>query len=317
LTTTSCKKCGLEEENSRVDFGAEWRSFSQKNGGASLGERSSIFRNKCITETGLLTSLSKADASLGRFKRTIDSYSKPKCYFKDIDSLCDALNLNVCCIRDRAAEISADMITNGLLRSTQHLTLHAASILYAARIQGGDFNRTFREIAMVTSRPQKEIARCFKFIENALMRNQSSSIVAVEHPIVSFARNYAVYLKMPRKWVLFTEAFARNVLPGTTNNFGNQKFFQKAWEGRSRASIAATVVYIVSRVPSFPVKIDVNTIALRTSVRVSTIMTCYRDMLPVIEKLFDGVLENVTVAEVMVSFKTDLLSLRSSEHLIT
>lgn len=315
--TTRCERCGLKKENLEVDFGAEWRSFSQKNHCQSTNERGTASKNMFLTEKSIITSLPKADALLGHFKRTVDAHLSPKCHFEDINTLCDTLNLNASCVRNRACDISADMITLGLQKSTRLITLHAASILYATRLQGGDFNRTFREVAMAASRPQKEIARCFKSIENALMINQNSSNKVVEHPIVSFAKNFSIYLKMKREWVVFTEALAKNVVPGAIDCNNNPSSFKKAWEGRSRASIAATVVYIVSRLPNYPDQIDLNTIAFRTSVRVSTIMTCYRDMLPVIDKIFDGVLENVTSkTEVLGTFKTDLLSLRSTEHLI-
>merc|ERR1712146_374077 len=153
-------------------------------------------------------------------------------------------------------------------------------------MEGGEFNRTFREITMATARPQKEIARCFKLIERMLAKTRiPTPTEATEHPIVAFAKNFAVYLDLPRRWVLFMEYLAKKVTPSSTVDDFSLIHVEKPWESRSRSSIAATVVYIVSRLPKFPMEIDLRKIAFRTGVRASTIMTCYRDMIPAINKL--------------------------------
>merc|ERR1712224_154868 len=92
------------------------------------------------------------------------------------------------------------------------------------------------------------------------------------HPTISFAKNYAVYLNLPGQWVSYAEYLAsKTVSLGT-----DLSYMGKSWEGRSRSSIAATILYILSRLPRFPVRLDVKKIAFRTGVRVSTIMRCYR-----------------------------------------
>merc|ERR1719313_811603 len=120
----------------------------------------------------------------------------------------------------------------GLQKSMRSYSAHAASVLYAARCEGGVYNRTFRETAMASKRPQREIAHCFKIIQDVMEKSQNNSKKISEHPIVSFAKNFGTYLKMPRDWLSLTQTFAQAVLPNRIDNM------EKAWEGRSRASIA-------------------------------------------------------------------------------
>jgi len=283
-------------------------SLKKKNNSHISSERACVYNKFNISETGFFTSLSTADASVNRFRPTLETNIKSRRFFKDIEFLCNGLNLTNQRVKNRACEISSEMAANGIQKSIRLLTIHAACVLYAARMEGGDSNRTFREIAMVAARPQKEIARCFKIIGKILTKTRhynsmgSNTFDDNRHPTISFAKNYAIYLNLPQQWVLFTEHLAsKTVSLGTGSG--------KSWEGRSRSSIAATVLYILSRLPKFPVRLDVKKIAFRTGVRVSTIMSCYRDMLPVINQLLDSApCEMVSEKEITNTFDCELIA---------
>eukprot|EP00746_Dinoflagellata_sp_MGD_P157411 gnl/MRDRNA2_/MRDRNA2_86207_c0_seq2.p1 gnl/MRDRNA2_/MRDRNA2_86207_c0~~gnl/MRDRNA2_/MRDRNA2_86207_c0_seq2.p1 ORF type:complete len:223 (+),score=0.92 gnl/MRDRNA2_/MRDRNA2_86207_c0_seq2:458-1126(+) len=214
------------------------------------------------------------------------------------------------------------MAANGMQKSIRLMTIHAAAVIYATRLKGGDSIRTFREVAAVTARPQKEIARCVKLIENVLLRTRNATKTESkpipsdnEHPIASYAKNFALYLGMPRNWVLFTEYFATKVVPSKADVSGHMPI-ETPWEGRSRSSIAATVIYIVSRLPKFPFKLDLKNITFRTGVRSSTIMTCYKDIIQVIDKLlYSAPSEFVSPDEIKETFEHELLSIRHNINL--
>lgn len=314
IGTTYCQVCGLEKVKLMVDYGIEWKTLAEKNNNFTSSEQTCIYKNIGVTETGYLTTLSIADASVNRSRQVTDIDTKFKRFSRDIEILCDELNLSAHSIRSQACTISNEMAANGMQKSTRLMTIHAAAVLYAARIEGGDSRRTFREVATAAARPQKEIARCVKFIENVLMKTRSSlSDEGTEHPIISYARNFALYLNLPRNWVLFTKHLATKVIPSRAVNDSGLTFIEKPWEGRSRSSIAATVVYIVSRLPKFPLKLDLKNISFRTGVRISTIMTCYRDMIPVIDKLLESAPpEFVSLDEITNTFQNELLSIGCS-----
>jgi len=282
---TVCKCCGLEVSKLAIDYSIEGRALVAKNHDYASSDQNQIKNNMGTTETGFLTTLSTADASVYRCRRTFDLNTKSR--FHSIENLCDKLNLSDHSIRNQACTISRELTANCMQKSIRLITIHAAAILYAARMKGGDSTRTFREVAMVAARPQKEIAKCVKLIESVLMKTRNfinNELQNIEHPIVSITKNFALYLNFPCNWVSFAEYLATKVLPSRADDC-HLTCIEKPWEGRSRSSIAATVIYIASRLPRFPLKLDLKNVAFRTGVRISTIMICYRDIIPVIDKL--------------------------------
>lgn len=306
-----CEDCGLEKQTSKTDYDMEWRNFSEKDGGCTHSPRAGLTSHVNMTTSGLITTLSRADAFIGRFiKRRIDPAGQSR-ERREIQALCDRLNLTVPRVIDRACNIVKEVMNTNLQKFSRLRMIHAAAVLYASRYEGGESSRTFRELAMATARPQKEIARCFKKIKEAISDAHKTTSEDIEHPIVSFAKNYAVYLNMPRRWIIFSALLAEKILPNRSgrNVFGDA---DRQWDGRSRASLAATIVYIVSRLPRCPSKVDIKTVALKSGVRVSTIMTCYRDMLPVVDKLFENAPEDiVSGTEIINTFLPELQSLKN------
>merc|ERR1711939_1238283 len=106
-------------------------------------------------------------------------------------------------------------------------------------------------MALVTKIPQKKISSCFKMLKDMLKKNlcEPSSYLSPtvkktqEHPVISFSRNYGEHLNLPEKWLRILVKVANKACPDVANDT-NEWHVDKKWDGRSRASIAATVVYI-------------------------------------------------------------------------
>jgi transcription initiation factor TFIIB len=297
-----CQDCGLEHHSCIIDYRTEWRTFSDKTRDRDRLARTGYPTNVLDNGGGLITSLSKADAQLGQVTYSNEKLNKR---LKEIEKLCDKLNLTLQRVRDHACEVFKRMTSIGLQKSMRLQVVQAASVLQAARCEGGDSNRTFKEMVLATALSQKEIFRCFKKVKEELKNSPGLSSEKVEHTIVSFSKNYARYLNLPQKWVDVITKVANKTRPDTEKNDDEVTIttMDKTWDGRSHSSIAATVVYIVTRLPRCPQKVSISTVSHCTGVRGSTIISCYRDMLPVIDKLLNVVpVEIATNEEISATF---------------
>jgi len=114
---------------------------------------------------------------------------------------------------------------------------------------------------------------------------------------------------MSLDWIHLIASVADRTCPDIKKEFDrkidNEKI-NKAWDGRSRSSISATIVYIVTRLSSCPKKIDIKTIMDYSGVKRNTIKACYRDMIPVIDYLLDKIPEKiVTKDEIFMTFRNN------------
>jgi len=292
-----CHDCGLEHCSNMIDYRAEWPTFSEKGTDREDRTRAGWPVNEIILGECLSTTLMKADASLNRLGRTCDPNQKLRKSFKDIEELCEKLNLTTTQVIHRACEVFKRVSTDGLHKVARLQTLQAASVLYAARIEGGHSNRTFKEVVLASSRSQKDIARCFNRVKEQLKSIPNLRLKETEHPVVSFSRNYAAYLNLPQDWTNAIKDVAHKAHPDVKEDMTSISSIEKAWDGRSRASIAATIVYIVTRLPRCPAKVDVKLISRRSGVRERTIIACFSDMLPVIDKLLAEVSVKIATQE--------------------
>merc|ERR1711988_1038893 len=119
--TSYCESCGLENNASMIDFNAEWRTFTENNKNHTSSERACIYNKFSTSETGFFTTISTADASINRFNPTSETNIKSRRFSKDIESLCNELNLNNQRIKNRACEISSEMTANWLQKSMRLL----------------------------------------------------------------------------------------------------------------------------------------------------------------------------------------------------
>jgi len=226
----------------------------------------------------LSTSLSKADALVGWSTKSVAVDRKLKAHLREVVDLCNKLNLNTQKIKNRATEIFIRMTNAGLQKSLRFRVIQAASVLYAARLEGGNSNRTIKEIGRVSAIAHKEIVRCIKQMKQQLTNMVYLSSQETEHPVVSFSKNYAKYLNLPHEWVCAIATVAAMVQPNINEEVKpNICSVEKKWDGRSRASIAATVVYIVTQLPCCPTKVDMKMISQCSGVRNVTITACYRN----------------------------------------
>jgi transcription initiation factor TFIIIB Brf1 subunit/transcription initiation factor TFIIB len=279
-----CLDCNLEHSSLMIDYQAEWLSFSDKNNHNDNPARAGGAINMVFSAGGLSTELPKADAQLGVLAKGVGVRRKMEKYFKEIEELTEKLNFSSRKIRECACEVFKKMLEFGLEKSKRLQTIAVASVLYAARCDGGNSYRTFKEMVLSTKIPKKEIFVCFKMIKKNLKNVPGLILEPKEHPIVSFSKNYASYLNLPKQWIKIIASVGNKAKPDSDEGVA---YINKSWDGRSETSIAATIVYIVTRLPSCPEKFDIEAVSRRTGVKKSTISSCYRDMLPVVHKLLD------------------------------
>merc|ERR1712151_181127 len=149
-----------------------------------------------------------------------------------------------------------------------------------ARFEGGVSNRTFKEVVLVAVVPKKEIAKCFKKIKMELKNVFKEEMESKEHSVTSFSKKYARYLNLPNKWVKIISDVANASISDVKCGNENEELIKKnmdiTWEGRSWTSIAATIVYIVTRLPKCPKRVDMKMISQCSDVKESTIAACYK-----------------------------------------
>jgi len=314
-STLFCKTCGFENINYRLDYSPEWRGPSKGVDNALHQARAGgPVKTTISSETNLSTSLCKADASVAIFTRISETEKNMCRAYGDIESICDRLCLTAVRVKERAYGILRKLAESNMHKIARLRTIQAASVLYATRLEGGNSNRTLKEFALATARPQKEIAKCYQKIDEKLKYTTK----LCEHPIVSYSKNYAVYLNLPPDWVTLAGKVAERTYSTqqkeTAETLNERKIicFDKTWDGRSKTSIAATIIFIITRLPRCPEKVDLCSISLRSGVQASTIMTCYREMLPVIHKLLDNTpTKFATLKEIINTFSSDIACLTS------
>jgi transcription initiation factor TFIIIB Brf1 subunit/transcription initiation factor TFIIB len=121
---------------------------------------------------------------------------------------------------------------------------------------------------------------------------------AAEHSVISFSKNYGSYLNLPSEWIQFIAKVANRARPEEENESEPMiAHSDKLWDGRSRASIAATIVYIVTRLPKCPEKVDMKMVIRCSDVCCDTIKSCYRDMLPIVPKLLENTPMQIATTE--------------------
>merc|ERR1712084_169080 len=81
----------------------------------------------------------------------------------------------------------------------------------------------------------------------------------------------------------------------------------KNWDGRSRTTIAATIVFFITRLPRCPIKVNLNMISMSSGIQNETIEICYRDMLPsLILIMNEAPIKIVTPKELRFAFQADV-----------
>lgn len=99
-----------------IDYRTEWRTFSDKDK-ADDGVRVGGPVNLLLSNAGLATSLDKADGNIGRMMRNNDPDRKLKKAFKEVERLCDLLNLTTQRVKDRGYEVFKRISDLGYQRS--------------------------------------------------------------------------------------------------------------------------------------------------------------------------------------------------------
>merc|ERR1711920_576560 len=212
-------------------------------------------------------------------------------------------------ILEKAREIVRRILTRKQQKSTRLQTIQAASLLYAIYLSAGDTNLAMRKILKLKTVTQKEISRFFKILKEEL-KNERDLMMNHEHPIVIYSRNYSEIHGLPPDWIELIIYIIKIVLSYLTYGYledNNVSKIIRNWDGRSRTTIAATIVYFITRLPRCPVKVSLNMISTSSKIQSETIEICYRDMLPsLILIMNEAPIEIVTPEELHLAFKADV-----------
>lgn len=300
-----CQDCGLENATNTIDYQANVYTS-----GDPYGKWTETKNGTLNTE---LTNTSFYQLSLCK-----DFNSSIKSNFCALDNLCIKLGITIEKVRNCVHEVYTRMMKSGAYKSVRLVALQSACVLYAVRLQGGSSNRTLKEVVKASCLTRREIFRCFKKVKQELKNGSNTDMEfleaysdcfssVIEHPVVSYAKNYAQNLHLPGEWIHTVAEVACKACPDTgQGDISNITSAEKVWDGRSRDSIAATIVYVITRLPRCPNRLDVKTVAKRLGVGEATIASCYRDMLPVMNRLLDVVPNHLaTFEDIQHTFQAD------------
>merc|ERR1719436_1371952 len=224
-----CQVCSLEHRSHMIDYRIEWQTVINKD----------FFKDQKYDLDHKLTKI-------------IDR----------VEKLANKLKLTDQHILEKAREIIRRILNRKQQKSTRLQTIQAASLLYAIYLSAGDTNLAMRKIPKLKTVTQKEISRFFKILKEEL-KNERELMVNHEHPIVIYSRNYSEIHGLPPDWIELIVYIIKIVLSYLTYGHLENNNVSKTirnWDGRSRTTIAATIVYFITRIPRYPdVKVRVTT----------------------------------------------------------
>ncbi|WP_101298365.1 transcription initiation factor IIB [Halegenticoccus soli] len=178
-----CRSCGLVVDESAIDRGAEWRSFSEQ-------ERDSKSRvgapvSQRIHDMGLTTAIGYGDRDANG--RLIDSEKRRrlsrmrtwqerirtrnanernlKCALTEIDRMSSALGIPDS-VREMAAVIYRKALAKDLIRGRSIEGIATGSLYAACRMS--DIPRSLEEVESVSRVERREIGRAYRYVANEL-----------------------------------------------------------------------------------------------------------------------------------------------------
>jgi transcription initiation factor TFIIIB Brf1 subunit/transcription initiation factor TFIIB len=211
--------CGLEHRSLLIDYHSEWRKSTDVDKYHDDSTRSTLVSNITGIGSGLITNLPKADAQSGFQIRCNSTEKRWESSFSELEKISDLLSLGNQLVRDRACEILMKSLKFDVQKSIRLQVIQATSVLYAARLEGGNSSRTFKEISYACNIPQKEIYKCFKKIKKVLETSLLQQTKSLEHPVICYSKNFAVYIDLPPEWIQAIELISTRVCLGLYQSF--------------------------------------------------------------------------------------------------
>ena len=287
------QRCGRVAESHIIDERSEWRTFGDKEKESADPTRVGGPTNHLLSDGGLSTMIA-ADKGGDRglvhnLNRLQDRAGSAKdrmliSAFRDIGRICSAMKLPDV-VRHQANEYFKDSQEKSKIsRSRSHNAIIAAVVFLACRQTG--YPRTFKEIcAFVPSAKIKDIGKMYKLIVADLKLKESGQLkseMASIHP-EQYLRRFMSMLGFSNQGMKNAIALANAMLPQEGAPSGAEA--HSVWHGRSPLTIAGTIMYTMSLLPSSGAQPSVEDISAVCGIAESTIKGLFREMQPYLSSL--------------------------------
>ncbi|ORD94185.1 TF2B [Enterospora canceri] len=256
-----CGRCGCVFKDRVIDEGSEWRSFSDsaKPDPCRVGSATNPFLDSEQLDT-VITAGSGANSytlnkiQMKNYMRGPDRVLKNG--FATIQGFCERGSLNNK-VMDSAQTVFKEVESKKLLKGKNLEGSIGACIYIACKTQGCP--RTFKEIAVITTVPKKEIGKCYKLISREI---DTSGVVPNADIVGRFCSDMNLGIKIQKT--------ARHIA-AAVQEIG-------CLAGRSPDSVASAVIYFTLYL--YPERVsNQKDIQFITNVTDVTIKSTYKDLL--------------------------------------
>jgi len=273
------QECGLVAEAHTIDERSEWRSFADEGGKTAVDMNRVGGPTNPLLADGLSTSIGEqgggVHAAILRRAHARAAGGEEKALqdgFRRVGRLADDLGL-VRAVRDRACELYKRVLESAKgLRGRGAAPIAAAAVYIACRQEATP--RTFKEIVAVAADADKrDVARAYKAIVKEL---ESVPVGGAVHA-ADLTRRFCSALGLaPADARAATEA-AETACPRDGLRPGGAA---KRWDARSPLSLAAAVIFLVTRAPRASRAPSAAEVAAVAGVTEHTLKLAARDMHP-------------------------------------
>ncbi|EJW04304.1 hypothetical protein EDEG_01428 [Edhazardia aedis USNM 41457] len=252
-----CAECGCTIGPRIIDEGSEWRNFGDSQTG---GDPSRVGGpNNPFLETDVLDTIISGKDSLARtqMKSTMRGPERALINgFNLLTNYCDRNGIAMV-IQDRAKTILKTVIEKKLAKGKNAEAVAAACLHLACK--HAKCPRTFKEISLMCQVPKDEVGKCYKLIEKHFDKVE---ILNVEDIIERFCSDLSLGIKEQKTALRISQRLKKHGISA----------------GKSPASVAAAVIYMVAHLYSKDKKINKD-IHYVTCVSEVTIKNTYKDLL--------------------------------------
>eukprot|EP01123_Difflugia_compressa_P003082 TRINITY_DN1394_c0_g2_i1.p1 TRINITY_DN1394_c0_g2~~TRINITY_DN1394_c0_g2_i1.p1 ORF type:complete len:300 (-),score=64.11 TRINITY_DN1394_c0_g2_i1:241-1140(-) len=256
-----CTLCGRVACEKTIDYGSEWRNFSDSGGDKSRAENVDDVIDKLTTSVKPVKGADKHSTAMARLQANISGNEQKTLSqaSSKISEIADGLGLKDD-VKKRAKQLYKEFETKKTrkIRGSNGDAIIVA-ILYLACKELG-VSRTFKELSKETGAKEQEIKKMYLVLTKQLRTTSRASPVAPHELVIRICSNLE--------------------LPGQVKSVGEHiaKKGASKLEGKSPSSIAAASIYMAVRHLSIPC--SEKDIAKAASISPSTVKNIFKEMEP-------------------------------------
>lgn len=287
-----CRNCGAVNESRLIDEGSEWRTFSEKDKDGADPNRVGGPVNALLSDGGLSTMIGTSNkggdkalvANLSRVQARTEASGDRALVaaFREIDRIANAMKLPEAVKQQAKAYYKEALDGTKWVKGRAQPAVHGAVIFMACRQAGCP--RFYRDITPhVPASNRKDIGKACKAITRELRLKERGHFLPEAHsnrPELHL-RRFMSSLGMSNADMNAGIALAKAMMPDQ----GPAADVHAQWHGKSPASIAASVIFIVSCLPRASAHPPLADVCAACGVADGTILAIYREVHPHLKTL--------------------------------